>query len=263
MASFQSEDFEQLHNFAHDLKNPLGAAKSFIELAEASGNLNDKQRHFLYRALQNLERANRIIAELLDLARMGTTALVSEQCDLGAMIDETLHSVESEISHKNLAVSVTLTSETRYVYADARLLTHVLQNLVTNAVKYNRAGGSVSITTAEHGDYVQISVADTGVGIPNDVQQRVFDRFFRVDRRLERETEGTGLGLAIVKNAVELLGGVVTLESEDGQGSIFRFTLPRAIGAVHEQDREPSDSLDDSQQEMREDLTSSDSPDQY
>jgi signal transduction histidine kinase len=263
MISHQNDDFEQLHNFAHDLKNPIGAAKSFIELAEASGSLNERQLHFLQRALQNLERANHIITELLDLARMGTSTLVTERCDLATMIDDTLRGVESDALQKNLKVSVDLAANARYVLADARLLLHILQNLITNAVKYNRHGGSVSISTIEQGAFVLIAVRDTGVGIPGDIQERVFERFFRADRRIERETEGTGLGLAIVKSAVERLGGMVFLESEEGSGSVFSITLPQAESSVYEQDREPSDSVDDSRQEMREDLTSSDSPDQY
>lgn len=263
MVAHQNDDFEQLHNFAHDLKNPIGAAKSFIELAEASGSLNERQLHFLQRALQNLERANRIITELLDLARMGTSTVVAERCDLAILIDETLRGVENDVVQKNLKLSVNLSADARYVLADARLLTHVLQNLITNAVKYNRQGGSISISTVEQGASVLVAVRDTGVGIPSDVQERVFERFFRVDRRIERETEGTGLGLAIVKSAVERLGGMVYLESEEGSGSVFSIALPQAERSVHDVDREPSDSMDDSRQEMREDLASSDSPDQY
>jgi two-component system phosphate regulon sensor histidine kinase PhoR len=114
------------------------------------------------------------------------------------------------------------------VLGDPGRLEQVLVNLLDNAVKYTPGNGSVTIFAAESGDMVQISVSDTGAGIPPKDLPRIFERFYRVDAARSREVEGTGLGLAIVKHIVQLHGGAVSAESTPGKGSTFSFTLKKA-----------------------------------
>jgi two-component system phosphate regulon sensor histidine kinase PhoR len=114
------------------------------------------------------------------------------------------------------------------VMADQGRLEQVLVNLLENAIKYTPDGGSVRLFTEDSGDFVRVSVADTGIGIPFKDLPRIFERFYRVDEARTREQGGTGLGLAIVKHIVQLHGGNVSVTSETGQGSIFSFTTKKA-----------------------------------
>ena len=254
-----NEDRELLHNFAHDLKTPLAAVKSYIELIEVSGELNDKQQHFCDRAQQSVKRMQRIITELLDFSRMEHNSSVHlRSCDLYQIAETTVGILESAAEQKNVTVHVDIPSTEQYVHADSHLLEHVMSNLVTNAIKYNRRGGDVFIKARDAGAMVRIDVEDTGIGIPQEAQHRVWERFYRVEQRNHREVEGTGLGLAIVKGVIERHGGQIRLQSTEGQGSTFTFTLPRPNSSP-DYDREPPDDVDDMSQEGRESLEDSDS----
>src|SRR5262249_50934820 len=115
-----------------------------------------------------------------------------------------------------------------HALADARALDQVLGNLLDNALKYTEPGGSIEIGVAERLGRVRVSVADTGIGIPEQDSSRIFERFYRVDRARSRALGGTGLGLSIVKHLVQAMGGEISVKSELGKGSTFSFTLPSA-----------------------------------
>jgi two-component system phosphate regulon sensor histidine kinase PhoR len=110
--------------------------------------------------------------------------------------------------------------------ADHRLLLSALNNLLDNAIKYNREGGSVSLSASVEDDGVMLQVSDTGIGIPREELPRIFERFYRVDKARSRETGGTGLGLSIVRHVVELHGGTVEVDSVEGEGSVFTLHFP-------------------------------------
>jgi signal transduction histidine kinase len=255
-----TDDFELLHNFAHDLKAPVGAAKSFIELIEASGDLNERQQHFAHRALQNLARITNNINTLLDFARMQRgMELELEICDLLELVELTVEMLESSAEEKQLRIHIDIPTTNQFVQADFDMLEHVLTNLVSNAIKYNRIGGEVFIKAEDAGEFIRLKVRDTGLGIPKKAQAKVFERFYRVESKEHMSIEGTGLGLAIVKGVIEKHGGEVALESESGKGSTFSFTIQRANTSSPDYNREPTDDIDDHFQESREKHEDSDS----
>jgi two-component system, OmpR family, phosphate regulon sensor histidine kinase PhoR len=254
------DDFDLLHNFAHDLKAPIGAAKSFIELIEASGDLNERQQHFAHRALQNLARINHSINTLLDFARMESgMELDIEICDLLELVEGVVEMLEGSAEEKQVRIHIDVSTKNQFVQADFDMMGHVLSNLVSNAIKYNRIGGEIFIKAEDAGEFVRVSVRDTGLGIPKAAQKRVFERFYRVEGKEHMAIEGTGLGLAIVKGVIDKHGGELKLESKEGKGSTFSFTLQRANTSSPDYDREPTDDIDDHFQESREKHEDSDS----
>lgn len=261
----KTEDFDLLHNFVHDLKTPLAAVKSFVELIEHSGELNDRQSRFCDQAQNGLDRMQRIIDELLDFARMEADMEFDiEVVDLKQVVEENIAFLNGMADDKKVTVVSDLPSAAQFAHADKRMISHVIANLLSNAIKYNRIGGEIIISAeTKAGDLVQVNVRDTGLGIPAADQPRVFEKFFRVNAKDRRTIEGTGLGLAIVKGVVERLGGEVGMESVEGEGSTFFFTVPRASTSSSDDDRESADDLDDRMQESREELEDSDAHELY
>lgn len=260
----QPDDFDLLHNFVHDLKTPLSAVKSYVELIEHSGELNERQQRFCHQAQSGLDRMQRIIDELLDFARMEADMEFDiEIIDLKQIVDETVQLLAGMAEDKKVSVSVEMSGTAQFAHADKRMVSHVIANLLSNAIKYNRIGGEIVLTSETVGDFVQVNVRDTGLGIPQEDQAYVFEKFYRVNARDRRKIEGTGLGLAIVKGVVEKHGGHVSMESIEGEGSNFMFTLPRANTSSPDHDREPPDDLDDRMQEVREELEDSDAHELY
>lgn len=258
------DEFDSLHNFVHDLKTPLSAVKSFVELIEHAGELNERQRHFCDQAQSGLDRMQRIIDELLDFARIeADRAFELEMVDLRQIVEETVALLEVTADERNVRIEADVPATAQFVHADKRMISHVMANLLSNAIKYNRLGGQVIISAETIGDSVQASIRDTGLGIPEKDQAHVFDKFYRVNAKDRHKIEGTGLGLAIVKGVIEKHGGQVGMESVLGEGSIFTFTLPRAISSSPDHDREPADDVDDRMQEMRQDLDDNDNNEPY
>lgn len=265
VANSNNNDFDLLNNFAHDLKTPLSAVKSYIELVEHSGELNDQQKHFADRAQRGLARVQQIIDELMDFARMeNNLTLHFETVNLMETIIEAVHLMETMADEKGVKIYVDIPEALHNIHADPRMLRHVVSNLLSNAIKYNVRDGQIHINATDVRDFVQITVRDTGIGIPEDSLPRVFERFYRVERRQGgRKIEGTGLGLAIVKTVVERHGGNITVESILEKGTIFTFTMPRALTSSEEHEREASDDTQDHMQENREIIEDSDSRDDY
>lgn len=259
MTAEPQNDLEFLNIFAHDLKIPLSAIKSYVELIEVSGSLNERQKHFAGRSLQAVSRIQQMITDLLEYSRMqnGTAEIVFEDCDLAEITEEIIGFIDDFAAEKQVNIVVDIPRAAQSIYADPNLISHVLTNLISNAIKYNRVGGNILIRAGLLQDDVEISVKDTGLGIPPYAINQVFNRFYRVPRK-EVEIEGTGLGLAIVQEIVQKHGGQIRVESKEGEGSTFIFTIPRSGGKSALDNREPSDDVDDRMQEGREDHESSD-----
>jgi len=254
-----TDNFDLLHNFAHDLKTPLGATKSYIELIEASGELNDRQQHFAHRAIRAVERMNTIITTLLDYARMGSEMeLLIETCDILEIVDDVANILESAAEAMQVKIHIQIHPDAQFVQADSQMLTHVLSNLMSNAIKYNRIAGEVYISSEDSKDGVLIKIRDTGLGIPEDQLENIFKQFHRVEEKEHQEVEGTGLGLAIVKSVMEKHGSTISVTSKLGEGSTFSFALAHAITASSDYNREVLDDLDDTLQEGREDIEDTD-----
>ncbi len=275
---------ELLHTTVHQLKTPIHAARGCIELVQNLGPLTERQAHFAERAVASLDRMEQLVSRLLDLAWIeGGMKLELMDCDLSAVISSVVDSLAGIATGRQIAIELDLDDSLGLVLADVERLTQVVENLVGNAVKYNHDGGSVSVRAFGGRDSVEVSVRDTGIGIPSDDLNRVFDRFYRSRLGVENGIEGTGLGLAIVQAIIQEHGGKIRVESEEGAGTTFTFVLPRQAGLSKgrdsrlkttpkarknksssrpddsERSSEASDSVDDNLQEARDDSDEDDS----
>jgi signal transduction histidine kinase len=141
-------------------------------------------------------------------------------------VESCVETAQRPAAERDLRISVNLSSRLPDMAADRRRLAEVLQNLLDNAIQYTPPGGQIMLSASANGSEVTFTVSDTGIGIPQTDQPRIFERFYRVDVARSREVGGTGLGLAIAKHLVEAHGGRIWVESEVGQGSQFHFTVP-------------------------------------
>jgi len=226
---------EFLSNVSHELRTPLTAILAFVETLE-SGALDDAEnsRRFLAIIRKNAARMQDLIDDILELSAIeaGNVGVKAEEIELGPLINDVITALAAKASSRDILVNSKVPSGT-VVVADPRRLEQMLTNLVDNAIKFNRDGGQVTIQ-CESGERTRILVQDTGEGIPAHHLERLFERFYRVDRARSRELGGTGLGLAIVKHLARAHGGEVRVSSELGKGSVFEIDLPRtnASGAV-------------------------------
>ena len=226
---------EFLSNVSHELRTPLTAILAFVETLE-SGALEDAEnsRRFLAIIRKNASRMNNLIADILELSGIeaGTVDVHSEQVELAPLTTDVVSSLAAHAASRNVAVRNNITPGT-FVFADPRRLEQMLTNLLENAIKFNRDGGEVIIDCA-NGASSRIRVRDTGEGIPAQHLERLFERFYRVDRARSQDMGGTGLGLAIVKHLARAHGGEVRVASELGQGSVFEIDLPLEPASVRE-----------------------------
>jgi GAF domain-containing protein len=219
---------------SHELRTPMTSVRGYVDilLMGAAGALSDNQRHFLEIVKGNADRLNILVNDLLDISTIesGRVTLSLQAVDLREMAEgvaEELHR-RSDEEHKSMAVRVDAPADLPRARGDADRLRQVLWNLADNAYNYSHADGAITIRVhAENGD-VQVDVRDTGVGIPLEAQERVFERFYRGEDPLVFSTPGTGLGLSIVRQIIELHRGRIWLDSSgiEGQGSTFSFTVP-------------------------------------
>jgi two-component system, OmpR family, phosphate regulon sensor histidine kinase PhoR len=218
-------------NASHELKTPLTAIRGFAETLVSSALPDAERERYLRIILNHAERVGALVEDLLELSRVEihkeSESPEDPVLDLEPFVRSTLRSLDSMFAARSLSVDVG-SLEVPHVRADARALERVLFNLLDNAAKYTERGGKISLHAREEHGHVIVSVQDTGIGISRAHQERIFERFYRVDRARSRELGGTGLGLAIVRHWVERMGGHVGVESEPGRGSTFWFTLPIA-----------------------------------
>jgi two-component system, OmpR family, phosphate regulon sensor histidine kinase PhoR len=241
---------EFLSNVSHELRTPLTAILAFVETLEA-GAIDDKEssRRFLSIISKNATRMRDLIGDILELSAIeaGNVQVKTERVELYPIVNDVISSLATKASAEGIRVTNAVPREAM-VHADARRLEQMLTNLVDNAIKFNRANGLVTIKyensarvnqtgtlnretasrKSETGPRDKIIVEDTGEGIPGQHLERLFERFYRVDRARSREMGGTGLGLAIVKHLARAHGGEVTVTSELGTGSTFTIELPQA-----------------------------------
>jgi two-component system phosphate regulon sensor histidine kinase PhoR len=214
---------------SHELRTPLSLIKGFVEtLLEGAKNDPEKCTRFLQTIEKHTDRLTFLIEDLLAISRLesGQVVMNLHQVDLREQTQRVVDDLRARAAEKNVrlenGVPAGLTGR-----ADADRLQQVLTNLVENAIKYGRANGRVTLGGRADDHRVEMWVEDDGPGIPPEARERVFERFYRVDRARSRETGGTGLGLSIVKHIVQAHGGEVWLKSDIGSGTTFFFTLPR------------------------------------
>lgn len=225
---------EFLSNVSHELRTPLTSIIALAETLEA-GAIDDQEnnRRFLSIIQRNAARMHRLIDDILELGAIeaGNVKVRPESVLLHALVDDVVASLSAAADLRSVIVHNLVASDVR-VFADPHRLIQILTNLIDNAIKFNREGGTVTIKHhRDQGD--RISVADSGEGIPAHHLDRLFERFYRADRARSRELGGTGLGLAIVKHLVKAHGGEVSVESRFGEGTQFTIELPEPTDATN------------------------------
>lgn len=215
-------------NVSHELKTPLTSISGFAEMIETGMAAGEDARKFAGQITREAARLQALIDDIIRLSRLDEHAPtpMGRVC-LTAICREVLESLE--VVARRRGVALALTGPEVWVWGNAGMLTELMTNLCDNAIKYNREGGSVTVETAAPGGATAaVTVRDTGIGIPEASFQRVFERFYRVDKSRSKRTGGTGLGLSIAKHLVECHGGGISLSSRLGEGSAFTVTLPAA-----------------------------------
>ncbi|MCX5784210.1 MAG: ATP-binding protein [Elusimicrobia bacterium] len=216
-------------NVSHELKTPLTVIRGCAETL-LNGALEDREHGpgFARSINEQAVRLDNLVNDLLKIsyAESGRAQLEKTPVELKELSDDTVRGLAAILAKKKIALLNLVPAGLR-VNADRDKLSQVLINLLDNAAKYNKNGGKIKISAVPEGEVVKVSVEDTGHGIPAAHLPRIFERFYRVDKARSRELGGTGLGLSIVKHLVELHGGTVGVESNEGHGSTFWFTLPK------------------------------------
>ena len=218
---------EFFSNASHELKTPITAIKGNTELLCSGLPLTEEQRReLLGRIGLETERMTSVINDIIMLSRLESGALQEERerLDFGKIVDECAQ--EWEAAAASGQVTLSCRTEPVWLYASRKNLRELADNLISNAVKYNRPGGAVEIQLVRAGESCRLTVRNDGEPIPADQQRRVFERFYRVDKGRSRSAGGTGLGLSIVKHVVESMDGRIRLESSAALGTRFTVTLP-------------------------------------
>jgi two-component system phosphate regulon sensor histidine kinase PhoR len=213
-------------NVSHEFKTPLTSIRGFTETL-LSGAKDDPKiaGDFLNTIERNARHLEALVSDLLMLARLEAEVPVTkEQFELMSIIKDEVMSRKNAMADRKIQMTVDC-PELR-IQADRARLAAALSNLIDNAILYNRPGGQIRISAEKQNGTLRLSVADTGNGIPSEELQRIFERFYRVDKSRTRESGGTGLGLSIVKHAIESQGGTVSVSSRIGSGSTFTILLP-------------------------------------
>ena len=222
-----------LASVTHELKSPLTSLIMYIDLflTGATGNLNEKAKKFLRIMERNSNRLARFIDDLLDMARIerGKMEIRKESLVIFPIVSETVELMKPQADEKNIEIAMNIPDNLPLVLIDGDRTRQVITNLLSNSIKFTPEKGKISIKIRDDKKYLEVSLSDTGIGIPAEQISKIFDKFEQVREIRERVKgpRGTGLGLAIVKSLVEAQGGKIWVESEVDKGSTFYFTLPK------------------------------------
>ena len=227
---------EFVSTVSHELRTPMTSIKGYADLMlmGAAGQLTPPQLRYLDVIKNNADRLKALVNDILDISRIetGKTQLKLQPVDISQLVTDVVKDhVHGRIQHEELDIEVitSIAPSLPLAYADPDKVTRILTNLVDNALNYTLSGGEVEIGARANGEFVSISVRDTGIGISEENQEQIFDRFFRVEDSHVQDIPGTGLGLSIVRSLVEMHGGKMSVTSELGQGSTFTFYLPFVV----------------------------------
>jgi signal transduction histidine kinase len=231
MLSRLDDAFESQKQFiqdaSHELRTPIAIAQTNIEVMEMKQRASSKDyRHLLDLIKMSLERMNDINSSLLMLSENSHESDRWAQVDIAVLLQEVKDETEMHVKSAEIDMLMEHITFPLLVKGDAMHLKRAILNLVDNAIKYNRPGGSIKLSAYLDYKTVIIQVADTGIGIEDADIQHIFDRFYRVEKSRSREQGGSGLGLSMVKKIIEDHGGCVTVESVPNQGSTFHIVLP-------------------------------------
>ena len=234
--NFMASDLEQAEqlqrnmvaDIAHELRTPLSNLRGYLEAVRDGVIKPDAD------TIRSLDEEAALLSRLVDdlqelsLAEAGELKLVCQAENIGELIKQTVGGLQAQATTKGLSVSVDLPDRLPAVNIDSPRISQVLRNLLENALAHTAEGDAITVTAAQQGNWVEVSVVDTGEGIPAEGLPNIFERFYRVDKSRARTTGGSGLGLTIAKRLVEAHGGTIQAQSEQGKGSRFSFTVPVA-----------------------------------
>jgi signal transduction histidine kinase len=217
-------------NISHELRTPLTHAKGYIELlvSESLGEINGEQRHALEVAQRATGKLESIIEDLImfSLASRGEMSMRLAKVDIRRLVSLAVRSATAKAEERGVRLIANIPDNTPFVQADSEKIAWVIHELLDNGVKFTPSGGSVEIALKEEGkNLVLVSISDTGIGIPMNRYDEVFEPFHQLDGSSTRHYGGTGLGLSLVRQIVEAHGSLLDLQSVDGKGSVFKFPL--------------------------------------
>jgi signal transduction histidine kinase/DNA-binding response OmpR family regulator/HAMP domain-containing protein len=216
---------------SHELRSPLTSIKGFVELLEhSSEGMTDRQREFIEIILKSTDRLVELVNDLLDVARIEAdhVEINRRPIDVGEVVHEVVELFAPRVDSKGQRLTTHVSPTLPSALADPGRVRQIVANLLTNAHLYTPEGGTLHVGVEPDRAWVQIVVQDSGVGMSQEELERIFDRFYRAGNR-SGSNPGTGLGLSIVKSLVDLHGGQIAVESEPGQGTVFRVRLPAAV----------------------------------
>jgi len=227
LRSLQTTRRELIGNISHEFRTPLAGIKAMVETL-TGGAMDDKvaAKDFLTRIDSEVDQLTQLVEELTELSRIetGKAELKKEPIDLNKLVEEVIAQLSPQAERQQLSISREFATNLPSVLADKDRVRQVVTNLVHNAIKFTPGGGRITITSRAPEGSVVVHIADTGIGIPEEDLPRVFERFYKGDKA--RAGGGTGMGLAIAKHVIQAHGGTVWVQSEEGKGSTFAFSLP-------------------------------------
>jgi signal transduction histidine kinase len=224
---------EYVLRVTHDIKGHLAAIQSCLDAVAKGlvGPLNERQSDLINRADVRTHKVSRFVKTLLKLTKMRLdNNLEMDVFSFGDVISNVLAGVESKARDKSIVLNSNIESSVDKIFGNRFSIEEAVTNLLLNAIKYTEANGTVKIKAQENGECVLVEVADTGIGIPQTEAAKVFDEFYRARNARKVEKDGTGLGLSIVKQIIERHHGKIWVESQEGIGTKFSFTLPKTSG---------------------------------
>ena len=216
-------------NVSHDFRSPLTSIKGYLEAIIDGTIPPEMYEKYLTRVISETERLTKLTQGMLTLNSLDSKGYLSRSSfDINRVIKDTAASFEGTCEKKNINFELTFSDSIQMVYADLGKIQQVLYNLIDNAIKFSHQDSTIYIQTRIKNEKIFVSVKDTGIGIPKDSVQKVFDRFYKSDLSRGKDKKGTGLGLAIVKEIIQAHGENIDVVSTEGVGSEFIFSLPLA-----------------------------------
>ena len=218
---------ELISNVTHELRTPLTIVNSSIYLIQ-EGESDPDKKLLLKKGIQNLDRLDTLIGQLVDYAKISAHPRLEnlETADINEIVRKTIEEISPVADKDKITIKTSLENDLPKIIAEKKKIQQILSNLIGNAIKFNKTGGTVFVKTKRKDDFVKVSIKDTGIGISKDEQKKIFDKLYQTDGSITRKYSGTGIGLAIVKSYVEAHGGKIRVKSKKDKGSKFTFTLP-------------------------------------
>lgn len=221
---------ESVSIVSHNLKTPLSAIKGYLEvlLSEDLGGLNNQQKEYLKDILENTRQMIALVKDILDVARIEANQMIfsKKPTDLTELAEETVREFFTLAKAKNCSLSFHLSNKLPLVNVDPIKVKHVMYNIISNALFYNKRKGEVKVSLFKKAKRVVFCCEDTGIGIGEKEKKKIFTKFYRSQRGIPLSTSGSGLGLFISKAMIEKMGGKIWFNSEKDKGTTFCFSLP-------------------------------------